>query len=341
MRPISLPDRALRCRSYDELRSYTFAFARGELGHIAVLGPPGVGKSECVRRAMAASLSDGEWSTLRGHATPLALFEYLFENANRPIVIDDVDELLGEAASTAMLKSALESGSARRISWRARGLVARGDEPPEEFEFSGRCAIIANASRIRSADIEAIYDRCVCIYFEPTASDVHREIAAGGWFTDEEVFSYLGQNLHLVRRPSLRFYLQVQQLRRAGLVWRDMASRMLQEQNSAELIVVQQLINNVAFDQFPQPAAERAEAFRRRTGKSRASYFRIKRELDGQQTADDIVAAASLGLSDRPHEGHIGTPSSDRGFGPHRSPVEAPRRILRIEASSHGAQRRR
>lgn len=297
MRPILLPDRVLRCRSYEELRVYALAFARGELCHFAVLGPPGVGKSECVRRAMAAVLREDNWSTLRGHATPLALFEYLYENRGRTIVIDDVDELLSEPAATAMLKTALDTGSARQISWRARRFAGSSSDLPRTFEFHGRCSIIANASRIRSVDIEAIYDRCVCVNFDPTSSEVHREVARGGWFTDSQVFEHIGQHLHLIRRPSIRFYLQVRELRRANLEWRSMAIRMLEEQNSPELIVVQNFVNGASFDLCEQPEEERAAAFRRLTGKSRATYFRLKQELESRQNAEEIANAARLRLT--------------------------------------------
>ena len=36
--------------------------------------------------------------------------------------------------------------------------------------------------------------------------EVHREIAEGGWFDDEDVFNFIGRNLFLVTLPSFRFY---------------------------------------------------------------------------------------------------------------------------------------
>jgi hypothetical protein len=43
------------------------------------------------------------------------------------------------------------------------------------------------------------------LVFEPTATEVHRK--TGEWFTAEpDVYQWFGENLHLVREPSMRLY---------------------------------------------------------------------------------------------------------------------------------------
>ena len=47
---------AVRVCSYAELEHYVGAFAQGHLNLLLIIGPPGVGKSRCVRHAMTGSI---------------------------------------------------------------------------------------------------------------------------------------------------------------------------------------------------------------------------------------------------------------------------------------------
>jgi hypothetical protein len=46
-----LPPHAVRVPTYAELQQYVHAFAAGHLNLLMIFGPPGVGKSRCVRHA--------------------------------------------------------------------------------------------------------------------------------------------------------------------------------------------------------------------------------------------------------------------------------------------------
>ena len=47
-----MPPHALRLATYAELDAYVRAFAAGHLHLLLLFGPPGVGKSRCLRRAL-------------------------------------------------------------------------------------------------------------------------------------------------------------------------------------------------------------------------------------------------------------------------------------------------
>ena len=81
-----LPPHALRLSTYAELDEYVRAFAAGHLHLLLLFGPPGVGKSRCIRQALN---SRAGW--LSGQATPLGIYLQAYEFRNQPLVLDDVE----------------------------------------------------------------------------------------------------------------------------------------------------------------------------------------------------------------------------------------------------------
>src|SRR5262249_8569311 len=67
--PNRLPPHAVRVPSYGALEQYVRAFAAGHLNLLLLFGPPGVGKSRCVRQALGNQVG---W--LSGQATPLGIY---------------------------------------------------------------------------------------------------------------------------------------------------------------------------------------------------------------------------------------------------------------------------
>ena len=64
----NLPPHAVRVPTYVELEQYVRAFAAGHLNLLLLFGPPGVGKSRCVRQAL-----DRRVGWISGQATPLGI----------------------------------------------------------------------------------------------------------------------------------------------------------------------------------------------------------------------------------------------------------------------------
>ena len=83
-----LPQHAVRVPTYSELELYVRAFAAGHLNLLLLFGPPGVGKTCCVRQALGHQVC---W--LSGQATPLGIYLQAFEHRHQPLVLDDIDGL--------------------------------------------------------------------------------------------------------------------------------------------------------------------------------------------------------------------------------------------------------
>src|SRR4051812_5185490 len=93
------PTTASRVTTYDALDGYARGFAEGLL-HLLLLGDPGLGKSQAVRRAVGP---DALWA--EGHATAFGLYCALYQHQNQPVVIDDVDGIYADKATVGLLKS--------------------------------------------------------------------------------------------------------------------------------------------------------------------------------------------------------------------------------------------
>lgn len=151
--------------------------------------------------------------------------------------------------------------------------------------------VVTNSWEKVSQNIKALHNRGVVIHFRPTASEIHREVAEGGWFDDQEVWEFIGRNLFLMTRPDLRFYIHTRNHKRAGLDWEDLCLRMMVfgvDEESGEtrdekekLIYVARLLADPKYDAMPAGEGGREEIFQIAfpRGGSRATYHRYKRML--------------------------------------------------------------
>src|SRR5262249_35121621 len=94
----TLPCHAVRVPTYAELEHYVRAWAVGHLHLLMLFGPPGVGKSRCVRQAL-----DRPACWISGQATPLGIYLEAYAHRHHPIVLDDVDGLYADRSGIRLL----------------------------------------------------------------------------------------------------------------------------------------------------------------------------------------------------------------------------------------------
>lgn len=93
----SPPQHAVRVTTDTELQHYVRAFVEGHLNLLMIFGSPGVGKSRCVRQALAGPVC---W--IAGHATPFGIFLQAFRHRHQPMVLDDIDGLHADGDVTTL-----------------------------------------------------------------------------------------------------------------------------------------------------------------------------------------------------------------------------------------------
>ena len=285
-----LPSHCLAVQTYAELRSLLTAFSKGAYELICVLGGPGLGKSEMIRRIMQQAVGANGWGLIKGKHTPLDLYERLYRYHSRPVVLDDLDDLLRKTDNVMMLKCVCDSMPVKRVEWGSNHAVFHS-ELPKSFQSISRVCLISNDWNALDRDIGALHDRGVVLNFQPSAVEVHRELAEAGWFEDEEVFNFVGRHRYLVAEPSFRFYKTAAAHKGAGLDWRDLTLRSIESATDPKLLLVAKLLADSKYDAVPSPERARVQAFGKLGGGSKATYYRCKEELlsrRGKLTPADI-----------------------------------------------------
>ena len=199
--------------NYDELRAYAKAFADGHLKLLLVCGPPGVGKSFAVRRAVG---SNAAW--VDGNATAFGLYCLAYQNLDSPIVLDDVDRFYRDRNGMRLLTALCQSDSGSWVSWETDARRLRAEKIPTRYYTSSHLCLVTNSWERAGIHAEALEDRGHFVLFTPTAEEVHSEVAA--WFWDQEVYDEVGRDLGPYVTHSFRTYIRASETKAAGLDWR-------------------------------------------------------------------------------------------------------------------------
>jgi hypothetical protein len=221
------------------------------------------------------------------------MYHRLYEGIDLPVVLDDVDDAFTDPQKKNLLKELLENDELKTASW-GSGVTHRdqqGQPLPKTFSTRSRFAIIGNTiSKRNEANLGAILSRAFCIEFVPTVYEVHKYVSE--WFPDEEIFSYVGDNLHKIIEPDVRDYGQALKLKIHGEDWKSLLlSRWLEDER---LVVVAQILADKSLTYDQQVAR-----FKAQTGQSRRTYaYRLAqlRELRGTDALIEPVSPDDLKL---------------------------------------------
>ena len=283
--------RELLVRDYFEMRDFVEAFADGYYDLFALLGDTGTGKSE-TRRILEKKLGK-RFGLLTGYHSELDLYKKLYQFRYYPIVLDDIDSLFEGSIRTSHLKAVCDTKPVKRIEW---GSTHRAfdDGLPNVFESISRVMIVANELKTLTKNLGAILDRGMVIRFQPSAFNMHVDVASGGWFDDAEVFREIGKYLHLMVHPSFRFYGDTRNNKRAGLDWKAILLRQLEDDpDDRKLVLAAKIMNDSRY----KAQKEQEEAFiKHPDGGSQATWFRKKRELKERRGDIDMAVVAQMNL---------------------------------------------
>lgn len=276
----NLPKHAVRVSTYHEFRQYGRAFAAGNLNFLLVIGSGGVGKSTTFRNAAGTS---AHW--IEGNATPFGIYQEAYQHRNRALVLDDVDALYRDRNGVRLLKALCQQEQERAVCWYSEASVLEQRNIPRRFTTRSQVAILANDWCGSNKDVTALEDRAHVVLFDPSPLEVHRD--AANWFADQEIFSFIGQHLHLVKQHSLRLYRRAWELKQADLDWRKMILSALLE--GKPLLVAQ-----LKADQSYASEEERVQAFTASGAGCRATYFNHAKKLVSTVASPQMVLAQAL-----------------------------------------------
>ena len=179
--------------TYDRFHRHLAAWVAREMPCLLLLGPPGTGKSFGYRSA----LGNRPNFVFGGRQSPLQVYLTLHDDAQRPVVLDDISSLLRDDQFRDMLKGLCDTGP-RVVRWGTTTPKLQGR--PTSFTCTCPVLIVLNNMPARDPDLEAILDRVDAIQFEPTKAEIIARMRCL-WCEDEDLIELLAE---LPAMPSLR-----------------------------------------------------------------------------------------------------------------------------------------
>jgi hypothetical protein len=271
---LTKPAGTIVVRRYADLLPYIIAFGDGIFNFLVLLGQPGLSKSTLIRKHMPESSC---W--IRGTASPIKTYVNLYKAVNLPVIADDVEPLLRKPSGVDLLKQLCENDDIKTLTWETDAALLKKEKIPNEFTTASKVCLIAN-DWAKLVSILALEDRGIILSFEPGAAEVHAQIAEEGWFHDEVIYSFIGEHLHLIMRPSMRTYVKAQEIKKGRRRTRSRAMdwrRYLLTQwlCDEKLIEAAKLL---ADKSFPSNRA-RARAFESQGWGSQSTFYAKAKEL--------------------------------------------------------------
>jgi hypothetical protein len=277
--------------------------ARKVSNGLFVAGHGGLGKSLTISRTLA---EEGVCPVLiNSHITPLSLYSTMFHHRIDEVLwLDDCDSIYSNMAILGLLRSALWGQAEGRIvtytSTQLEGI-------PNRFVFESRIVFCANTIPRRNEAFKAVLSRVDVFELAATNDEVleqMRALAAAGYgtLTPEQCLEVVGfiERAGGTRQLTMRLYepsmKKVEYALENGIAWRELVRSQLDQIGAAD--GVPQPLDTKGHDlrvmaqaiaAHPASVKMQEEFWCKGTGKSRASFFRTKKEYEKQRDTDEAT----------------------------------------------------
>ncbi len=294
MKPEPTPQTALE-EKQALLRHYILLIARGLSNGLFVVGPGGLGKSHTINKALSEEGINPV--LLNSHCTPLALYRtFYFNRTGKVLWLDDCDSIYGNLHILGLLRSALWGIGQRIITYSSSQLP---DDLPARFVFDSRVIFCANTIPKRNEAFKAVLTRVDTFELTATNEEIIEQMRflANRGFESlspeecHEVVSFIeaaGGTRRLSMRllePSWRKYAYA--LKTPNVDWKALVNCQLDSLNAGDNTPkpVDSKTHDLdclkeAIRQFPASVKDQEKFWGKATGKSRASFYRLKRAFD-------------------------------------------------------------
>lgn len=268
---------------HDLLQTYVGTLVKSEINSLVIKGANGIGKSHTIINTLHdIGLKRGKhYIVITGHITPLQLFHMIGRTATlqkpRLIVFDDVDSIVQNKTSIALLKSALwEIEGKRLVSYHSSSSRVEG---PATIEFRGKVIVVLNNIKQEGMFGKPLLDRGIMyeMLLQPAEVIAYVEkilpsLATGLPVKDRE--AVWEQVKPFSDNPSF----SIRSLLRAMEFYRlDPKNYLTLYVHSLHLSAEQKILYSVR-EEFTATKDQQTE-WSARTGRSRAEFFREKKRI--------------------------------------------------------------
>jgi hypothetical protein len=215
------------------------AVSTSKVRAMIVSGPPGIGKSYGVERALEKRSmfddiagSQRKFEVVKGAMSAIGLYKKLYEHSGKGHVVcfDDCDAVLYDDLALNLLKAALDTGKRRTLHWNTESRTLMAEGMPNSFEFHGGVIFITNIkfdnvkSKKLQDHLQALQSRCH--YLDLTIDSMRdrmlriRQIVGTGMLekyamgreAEDQLVQFIFDNKHKLREISLRMVLKIADL---------------------------------------------------------------------------------------------------------------------------------
>jgi hypothetical protein len=190
--------------TYERLERTYRSWISGAIPMLLVVGRGGTGKTHEYERLLRV----GSYHLFRGRTSPFAMYTTVMDQPDIPIVFDDVESLMKDAASRDIMKQLAETKTPRVVRWHTNALA----DDQREFRCTSNVLVLANDLPKKDGNLDAITSRFDRIRFKPTKVEI---IARMRLFAENQ------QDVDIIAdaavMPSLRTLIHFQQWKRSEL----------------------------------------------------------------------------------------------------------------------------
>ena len=261
----------MNIRTYKELEEYIKMFQKQNCDLLVIMSKAGLGKTTTLKKMMKKE----EYIYVNTHSTPLKTYLTLYNKRDCPVVFDDISEILKNNIMVSMLKSLADTSPIKELHYNTTSKLI--GNAPESFKTTSNVCILVNEFDIRNKSLAPLIDRGFYIEFLPNKEEILRkinEINESQSIEDSEkcVYEFIEKNYQKIEKLSLRTYIKALQL------FRDNSKRW-KEKFMKMIGFDEKLIEYLKLKEKYKTDKERIKKYKW----SRATYFRIRSELDDYQ----------------------------------------------------------
>jgi hypothetical protein len=232
---------------FDILADLTNASIKGDARALIVSGPPGLGKSFTVERALTSwDPNETNHTIIKGYVKATGLYKtlYQYREEGQVIVFDDADAIFYDDVALNLLKACCDTTDRRRVSWRSEAKFIDEETAeiiPSSFDFNGTVIFITNL------DMDGMVDRGhkIAAHLEALISRAHyidlslktrrdyliriRQVIADGMLSNLDieqkcdVLTFIEVHADNLRELSLRMAIKIANLRVSNPNWERLA----------------------------------------------------------------------------------------------------------------------
>lgn len=262
------------------LKDYVGMVGKGFANALIVEGKGGIGKTYEVLRTL--SEKDVDYEYINSYSTPLEFYQLLYNHNGKVIILDDFEGVLSSNVGISILKSALWSATEKRIV----SYFTSSDKltVPSKFEFTGRVIFCLN-SLTNNPEIRALKTRALYYNLNFSVKEIKKIIMAIAKSDDKrklsqeervEVADYIIENSteatkELNLRTLIKAYGAFEYAKETGTDWKKLVGDLLE--TDEEKVLIREVLDKHS------SVKDAIKEFVEATGKSRATFFRLKKEM--------------------------------------------------------------